>query len=659
MSSVARAVLPLFLVLAVPGAAFGQAVGSSTRGTEFWSCPLENRENSLTQPFGIVVANAGGGPAMVRILDHDGVRDQAEVPAGDLHVFSFPPDHLMGTVREALSYRVLSDVPVSVVQFNPLQDPASPVDSFSDDASTLLPVQALGTTYRVVSWQDETAGTDTRPGLLAIVGTAPGTTTVTVHPRGAIAAGFLPATPAGSPVTFTLAQYEVAQLATASAGADFTGSLVESDQPCAVFSGGACMRVPDGVNFCDHLEEQIFPVPAWGRTFVVAKETQRPGEPDVFRVVASEDATLVTTTPDVLGGTRTIDAGEFVEFMAGADLLVEASAPVELGQYFVGRTYTGNTTGDPSLMLAVPVEQWDTDYVFLTPLAYDEDYVNVARPAGATVRLDGVLVPDSEFRRAGTSGFEVATLAVADGRHRISASLGLGVQAYGYDVDVSYAYFAGARVEPLSSVVRCDPGGPYVVPCAGTSVRLDGTVSSGPGPLEYTWTPRSGEILIADPRSAITDATLLARTPQRVRLTVRGSDGSSSWCEADVVPAGQAGVPAGLSEGGGAPYLRVARLAGVLRLTFEDRPGGEEALNAYVGTLPRTHRLAYDHAPIACSEPYASVGGSTAELYVPLDPGASHYYLVSSSTCLGESTRGWRSDGIERPSLPTDCGASP
>ena len=50
-------------------------------------------------------------------------------------------------------------------------------------------------------------------------------------------------------------------------------------------------------------------------------------------------------------------------------------------------------------------------------------------------------------------------------------------------------------------------------------------------------------------------------------------------------------------------------------------------------------------------------GGGAGVLTIGLDPGHGHYYLVTASNCMAESSLGARSDDVPRPALPMSCGA--
>lgn len=738
-----RHVLNLVLAVALlPTCASAQV---STIGTDFWGCDMENTEGGTTEPFGILVANAGATAAFVTVEGATGILARATVAPNDLATMTFDRSRMMlGTSLAPAAYHVMATQPVTVFQFNPL----STMNVATNDASTVLPVPSLGTTYRPLSREEVSfGGLIDLPGTIAIVGLSVAPTTVTFTPNGAVRAGFVPATAAGTPIVFTLNRFDVAQFMTdVTSGADFTGSLISSDRPIAVFGGSRCSFVPSRTQACDHLEEQMFPVTAWGRDILAIKSPPRGPEPDVFRVVASEDATTVTLTPDPIGAPVTLQAGEYVEFSTVDDTHVVANKPIEVGQYLVGQAYDPSiTVGDPSLILAIPTEQFDDNYIFLTPATYFPDYVIIVKPDSASVDLDGVTVPAASFRGIGSTGYSRAQIPVDDGVHRVNATAGVGVYVIGYTTFASYGYYAGAKSVDINSPITCDAGGPYSVGCAGGVVTLDGSGSSGPGPLTYLWSALTPGLVIATPNAAITSATTSGAGPWSVSLTL-GDGINSSTCvvtvdsgadlqpplltcvpQMDAVPSdpGSAMVivtasatddcdpspvisndrtaggadasdrypcgetlvtftatdaaghvvtcvtrvvvaslaaPAGLSEGAPAAWMRVAKVSAdpsVLDITLEMPTDFSDLVNLYAGTILPTGIVAYDHAPVSCHVLPMDLGGGVGLMRAPFDAGQSHYYLVSSSNCLAEGTRGSRSDGLARQALPTDCGPLP
>jgi hypothetical protein len=496
----------------------------------------------------------------------------------------------------------------------------------------------------------------------------------------------------------------------------------------------------------EHLEEQCLPVGSWGREYLLVKSKQRTTESDHWRIVAAEDDTTVTLTPPLVPP-FVLQAGEHRELATDQDLHLVATAPVEVGQYFVGAgPVPGASPGDPSLILAIPVEQLADEYLVPTPDtggAHPEDYVTIAKPTTAAVQLDGTLVPTSAFVPIGATGWERAWLSVSDGLHHVVASEPVGVSFYGYGPYAAYGTHAGARARPIDTLVTC-AAAPAVAACGADSVDLDGSASAGPPPLTFLWSALTPGATIATPDAATSSATLPGPGPWIVALTVT-SGMSASTCyvtvtaEADVVepvvtcpalvssattspgtarvtvlasvadecdaapvvvndrtsggadasddyPCGEtlvtftatdaagnegtcitrvvvmdASLPRGLSEVDG-PRLRVRRDpvdSGLLEVTFEAPTPPAHVANLYAGTLLPTGIVAYDHQPLACHVVPTLVAPDVAMLPAPFAAGTSHYYLVSASNCLGESTRGSRSDGIARPQFPTDCGPLP
>ncbi len=105
--------------------------------------------------------------------------------------------------------------------------------------------------------------------------------------------------------------------------------------------------------------------------------------------------------------------------------------------------------GDPTFILAVAEEQWRKDYVFLTPNAYAQDYVNVIAPAGAVVTLDGAELKGWSTI-AGGSGLSVVRVPIEDGPHDLAATHPVSVVVYGYDDDVSYGYAGGTNLNVIN-----------------------------------------------------------------------------------------------------------------------------------------------------------------------------------------------------------------
>lgn len=473
---------------------------SSYIGCEYWSADLDNFDDALSQPHAIVVTNINPeltaevqlflGEGQELTTGYDGQPFQRSIPPGEAAVYSIPVgyDHSGTRVLKDKAIRVTANIPIIAYQFNPLNN----VDVYSNDGTLLLPTNAIGNEYWGMSWPFR-QGPGLR-GFLTVVNSSGQPNRVTVRPTAQVLAGpDIDAIERNEAREFDLAPGESLNLTASgiefedaratgclvdSEGPpenvvpcpDLTGTRITAEHPITVFGGHQCANVVQGVDRCDHVESVLFPVTAWGTRYLGTKFKPRAPEdlpePDVWRVLAAEDGTRIQTDPPIDGvHGRTIDSGEWIQFEADKSFVFGADKPVSLAQYMVGSNWIGipricnmgidanNPTGigDPAMTMTVPLDQFRTDYLVLTPDAYEEDYINVVAPAGVDVRLDGASIPAGQWRPVGAQGaYEVAVMRVEDGFHQLEADQPFGIVAYGYDCHVSYAYPGGLNLEEIT-----------------------------------------------------------------------------------------------------------------------------------------------------------------------------------------------------------------
>jgi len=335
-------------------------------GCEYWAVDLgnaieegENGEllDAQNAPFAVIVSNPlEDHVATVKVLHGEVVLEELKVPALQLRTFLLPPLNVEGTVQGALAYGVVSNSPITAFQFNPLDN----VAVFSNDASMLLPSNALGGDYLVMTRAQSQAN---RPGFVTVVASEDGDTKVVVTPSVTTAASAdesIPELPGGevSPA-FHLKRGELLSLETKAIGDDLTGTIIQADKRVAVFAGVEAVNVPttegctEGVcdatgwvcespadcpvTCCaDHIEQQIPPVTTWGSRHLATHTFSRGAAKDVWRILAVYPNTHVSTVPHQhpIGS---LGAGEWVEFSSAEDFLIEADKPILVGQFLASQ----------------------------------------------------------------------------------------------------------------------------------------------------------------------------------------------------------------------------------------------------------------------------------------------------------------------------------
>ncbi len=355
------------------------------------------------------------------------------------------------------AYHLRSTQPITVYQFNPLDYHLAEGDqySYTNDASLLFPVNAMGDDYVVAAWPTLPAagGGSNTPGMMAITATRDDTQ-VTVTPRADAPAALLaPELRTGIPQTVTLQQGDVVEWFTFTG--DFTGTRVQSSAPVQVIAGHFCTYIPQLVGYCDHLEESIFPVSALSDTYAVAPPavpTLPDGKVRFVRIIAVEADTTVSYDPPQTASTHIPIAGGFIELPENdRTFVVHADKKILVAQYMEGQE-AGGGTGDPAMALAVPTDQYRLSYLFHAPTNYEVNYVEVFGPPGTAVVLDdeplGALAP------IGASGIghlrtQLGRGRSLDGNHEIHGDQPFGISVYGYGQYTSYWYPGGLDLEPV------------------------------------------------------------------------------------------------------------------------------------------------------------------------------------------------------------------
>lgn len=483
-------------------------------GCDYWPTVTANIVQDIFD-FAVAVANVGTEDAHVTVTGPNGVSKVVAVAPGSLNKVFLPwvPElkgpALTGITASVLvkggAYHLVSDRPVVVYQFNPLEFRAAGGEpgkdwskcqklsftapecySYTNDASLLLPSTAMTGSYRIMGsygfsrhpMQEGTATPDTsqplQPGAATyfVVTATRDDTTVTVKlgPKGKVVAGTgVAATPAGGLLTLQLNAGDVAEVvSTSGRDFDFSGSLLSATKPVQVITGVPCIDYPLDVVACDHVEETVFPAQTLGRHYVVTTPTGPKANKvgHVVRFYGNADGTKLTYKPSQPAGCpATLEAGEVVECdLVRSDFEVTGTAEFGIGMFMIGAQQADpdanassfvQPQGDPSQSFSVAVEQYRTRYVFLAPTDYKTSYVDVIADAKTKLTLDGKDVSSELAALAGTTWFNARIKLDAgssDGVHVLASDKPVGIQVMGYGDNTTYMYPGGLNLGEIAPI---------------------------------------------------------------------------------------------------------------------------------------------------------------------------------------------------------------
>ena len=248
---------------------------------------------------------------------------------------------------------------------------------------------------------------------------------------------------------------------------DLTGTRVVSDKPISFFSGHECTTIPEGVNFCDFIIEQLPSTVTWGTRFFSASLMGR-SSGDIYRILTSQPSTTVTFTCSTLSQPSTYTLAtegswETVTTPDNSFCSIESDQPLLVVQFALGRASDG--VGDPSMMMLPPIEQYSNNYAFNNLPGFSTNFITIfASPEH--YQPDNILVDDvSQEGNTWTAvqcadstvcGY-TAYVSLIPGSHRLyhtDGSASIGVSVYGFNTDVSYAYPGGMNLAPIQGTVK-------------------------------------------------------------------------------------------------------------------------------------------------------------------------------------------------------------
>jgi len=434
-------------------------LGSSYIGCDYFPTITSNAAlaNKNLFTYSLAVSNTGAAAANVTITQGTTTLWSNTVGTSAIAIVDLPwvvalSDVAFTNLVADGAYRLRSDQPVTVYQYNPLQYTASGQYTYTNDAALLLPVNTWTGNYRVVSrwaWSGY-------PGLYAVTASEDNTTVVlTPSATGVLVQPGFGVNANGTGTVILQAGDVLQVMSDSGASVDLTGTLITADKPVQVIGGHVCTNIPAGTVACDHLEETMPPLETVGYQYLVTAPliSATNTKAQFVRVIATAANTSIVYDPPQAGAPTTLtNPGDWFEHgPTAADFKITADQPVMVGQYMQGRAASVEDTGDPALTLAVAVFQYRYSYLFHAPTNYDANYVNITAPTGSTVTLDGATV--SGWTAIGASGYEIARVPLSNtgnGNHSVDSDHPAGVSVYGYGWATSYWYPGGLNLRDVA-----------------------------------------------------------------------------------------------------------------------------------------------------------------------------------------------------------------
>jgi len=458
-----------------PDCQTAESNSKSVAGCVFYTLQADNVSADEAAETAFLIANAGaqGANVQLEVATASGAAGNSWTSLGAVQLETGTAASLPITGQQVIAsglnhgggLRIVSDEPITVaeVESDALVQPPT-----SSGGTALLPIQALGANYRVVTYPQaatpdvlDVVGSRGGAGRLMIVATQ--ATDVVLTAASAItvdAGGAVPqALNAQDQLSFSMEDGDVIQIYSAGEGVDLSGTQIAASAPrsLAVFAGNISTTYGSaaaGINSADMAHEQMPPLASWSRTYVAPALTPEaslgcdsffgPNGGSIWRVLAGADGTKVTLSgPGVVNTSPfpMMNAGDVQTLIATGSFTVSATSPILVTQ---------GIDCEPSLSLAVGVDPGalPTNVLFAAPPSFDLQLV-IVRPKGTMtpVKLDDAIVSDSAFTDAGAM-FQVATVALAacmpaSGTgpclHQLVGSGGVGMTLRGMDVLSSFA----------------------------------------------------------------------------------------------------------------------------------------------------------------------------------------------------------------------------
>ncbi|MBL7812747.1 MAG: gliding motility-associated C-terminal domain-containing protein [Bacteroidetes bacterium] len=444
----------------------------TSRGTDFWLTFLPNLAPDSTFVF---VSSEVAAIATVS-LPNAGWSTSISVPAGGLERVYVPSTYRVKTADTSHQYgvRVTANQLVSVYAISAC--------NATTDASCIIPVASLppATEYFAGDFKELNGNSGTSEvAVLAFEDS----TFVQITPAAALISGRA----ATAAFTKMLNKGEVYMLTSKDNLSGTRIVCLSKKKKIAVFGGNACTSIRC-TGACDHLYEQIPPINALGKQFVLTPfYKQQQGY--VYRVVGIQNNTHIYVNSMLADS---VDAGKYVtrDYKYDSSLCIQTDKPVLLLQFMTSLGCNGPLGGDPAMLVINPLEQTIKEAIVSTANTkiIKTHFLNILIPKTGlgSCKLDGSVIPKSKFTQIYCGDFYFYSDTTRPANHSISCPAGFISYVYGIGGYESYAYSAGSGYRNLNRFILTEN---YPSCDTGIIVKLS---SQGDSATRFVWTFEDG-----------------------------------------------------------------------------------------------------------------------------------------------------------------------
>ncbi|MCA9696617.1 MAG: IgGFc-binding protein [Myxococcales bacterium] len=420
-----------------------------------------------------MVSNVSDSVANVSLSDKNGMVQQAQVQPGATHLFSDNGAHKMNAVTGLGDdgYVIESDQVLQVFQYMP------PDGTVTADASIVLPGPALGDRHRVVTYNVHNNNTWQYAAVVATEDNTEVTFTLAQPGSETLAGGSFQALSYDMGMDVLVAnlnRLDTLVIAGHWENVDaelneFSGSVIESDKPIAVYSGKQLANIPEGQCCADLIATSVPPTSVYGTEYAGVRflPVGQPGKYDIWRVIGNEDGTVIELTGDYQD-TIMLDEGEFADIATGDVFWAAANKPFGMAHFMTGGSLLPmpfqpydcpdvlQNPGDPAVGWVYPKGNWLNRYLFSPGTGsslWCHDHVTIVAALSDwdQIMMDGQPLPDPT-PIGGGSNHGYVYVPVPNPSHEIVAppTVGVEVSVYGFVSHGSYFYPGGVGLQELN-----------------------------------------------------------------------------------------------------------------------------------------------------------------------------------------------------------------